>query len=143
MKKNKIEKEIAKIVKDLDRLFEVVKGDLSPEDKLRKELVKIAKWNEETFPEATLGGQLAKLEEEFVEFVGAKTPEEEIKELADVAIVCGGLMRWNSFIGDIVIDNIVKIERESLPAILRAVKDKMEINRKRNWHKTGEGKYHH
>ena len=105
------------------------------------ELDKIKKWNEETFPEATLGGQLEKLEEEINEFCNAKELEDQKKELADVFIVLGGLRRWESKIG-----NMQEVRlTETMPAAVLAellinIHKKMEINRKRVWEKSGNGK---
>ena len=61
---------------------------------LKKKLEEIKEWNAETFPDATPEGQLAKLDEEFGELDEAKTMEEREKELADIFIVLGGLLRW-------------------------------------------------
>lgn len=111
---------------------------------LNCELDKIKKWNEETFPEATLGGQLEKLEEEINELCNAKELEDQKKELADVFIVLGGLRRWESKIG-----NMQEVRlTETMPAavlaeLLMNIHKKMEINRKRVWKKSGNGKFHH
>ena len=54
-----------------------------------KEMEEIKKWNEETFPDATLGGQLEKLEEECEEYFSTDCKylgksKVSIKELFDV-----------------------------------------------------------
>lgn len=109
-----------------------------------KEMEEIKKWNEETFPDATLGGQLEKLEEEYEEYFSEEDEDKQEKELADIFIVLGGLRRWKSRIG-CCIENVMF---EGMPLgtafrLLFKIKEKMEINRKRVWKKSGDGKFHH
>lgn len=111
---------------------------------LNCELEKIKKWNEETFPDATLGGQLEKLEEEYEEYFSEEDEDKQEKELADIFIVLGGLRRWKSKIG-CCIENVMF---EGMPLatafrLLFNIKEKMEINRNRVWKKSGNGKFHH
>lgn len=111
---------------------------------LLKELLKVKKWHKKTFPDATLNGQLAKLEEEMNEFVKAKTREEETKELADIMIVCAGLDRWNSKVGNYVVSSHL----ENMPItiicdLILAINEKMKKNQKRVWKKTSDGRFHH
>lgn len=111
---------------------------------LNCELEKIKEWNEETFPDATLGGQLEKLEEEFEEFFTATEIEDQRKEMADIFIVLGGLRRWKSRIGnsqEVILTEDMPIE--VLGNLLIGINKKMEINRKRVWKKSGDGKFHH
>lgn len=111
---------------------------------LYQELDSIKEWNEETFPDATLAGQLAKLEEEFKELAEAKEMEEKEKELADIFIVLGGLRRWDSKIGNCIVNTMVeKMPLSILLELLPSIKTKMDINRKRVWKKSGDGKFHH
>lgn len=111
---------------------------------LNCELEKIKKWNEETFPDATLGGQLAKLEEELAEFCEAKKIDDMRKELADVFIVLGGLRRWKSRLGA---SQEVELTKDMplcvLSILLKNIYLKMDINRNRVWKKSGDGKFHH
>lgn len=103
----------------------------------------VAKWNKETFPDATLAGQLSKLEEEFKEFDEAKE-ENQMKELADIFIVLGGLKRFESVIGAYIEEDMIKqLTWRTLGVLICAICDKMEINRKRVWKKSGDGKFHH
>lgn len=113
-------------------------------EKIVRQLIDVEQWNKRTFRDATLGGQLEKLEEELKEFQEAKGKEEATKELADVFIVLGGLIRWNSRVG-IFFENVYfdTLKTKSLEALSEAIDAKMEINRKRKWHKTGNGKFHH
>lgn len=116
-------------------------------EQLENQLEEIKKWNEETFPDATLAGQLAKLEEEFIEFdeaINGGNVEEIQKEMADIFIVLGGLRRWESRIGGMITNSIL----EGMPAtvfdgLLKGITKKMEINRKRTWKKSGDGKFQH
>ncbi len=108
------------------------------------ELDEIKEWNEETFPDATLSGQLAKLEEEFKEFYEAEEVDEKEKELADVFIVLGGLRRWESYVGRFIEDKFAEeMHFCVIGSLLDAIKKKMKINRKRVWKKSGDGKFHH
>lgn len=63
----------------------------------------IKRWHEKTFPDATLAGQLAKLEEEIEETLKTDPNKDKaafFEEIADVLIVCAGLRRFNSKIGN-------------------------------------------
>ena len=115
---------------------------------LYQELDSIKEWNEETFPDATLAGQLAKLEEEFKELAEAKEMEEKEKELADIFIVLGGLLRWGSRLGNYVLNNLLdKMPTGVLENLLKAIDAKMEVNKERTrkglWKKQPDGSYHH
>lgn len=111
---------------------------------LNCELDEIKEWNEETFPDATLGGQLEKLEEEFNELCNAKKFKNKRKELADVFIVLGGLRRWKSLVGNYQENQLIKdMPQTGLADLLINIEEKMEINRKRVWKKSGNGKFHH
>lgn len=105
-------------------------------EKLEKEIIE---WHTKTFPDATMEGQLIKLEEEMNEFLNSETKEEKLKEAADIYIVLCGLKRWNSLIGNFVKDFWF------LPTIslYNAVVEKMNKNKARIWAKTTEGTYHH
>ena len=113
-------------------------------EKIINQLIDIKYWNAQTFRDATLGGQLEKLEEELKEWQKAANQEEALKELADVFIVVGGLIRWNSRIGTYFENTMFELLKTSaLERISKAIEEKMEINRNRKWHKAGNGKYHH
>lgn len=108
------------------------------------ELEEIKEWNEETFPDATLSGQLAKLEEEFKELAEAKGEENKMKEFADVFIVLGGLRRWKSHVGRHLENKFAEdMPSALLGCLLGEIQKKMKINRKRVWKKSGDGKFHH
>ena len=105
-------------------------------EKLEKEIID---WHAKTFPDATMEGQLIKLEEEMNELSNSANSEEELKEAADVYIVLCGLKRWDSYIGKFVKDFWF------LPTIslYNAIVEKMNKNKARTWAKTTEGSYHH
>lgn len=102
----------------------------------------IAKWHEKTFPDTTLEGQKAKLEEEKKEWLESH----EIDELADIYIVACGLLRWPApdakwafwYIEEAMLDNAIFAS-----ALLKSVDNKMEINYNRKWKATKDGAYHH
>lgn len=115
---------------------------------LHFELEKIKQWNEKTFPDATLGGQLEKLEEEFEELGNATKIEVQRKEMADIFIVLGGLRRWKSRIGnnqELALTEDMPIE--VLTNLLLDINKKMEVNKERTrkglWKKQPNGSYHH
>ena len=117
-------------------------------DLLKKKLEEIKEWNAETFPDATPEGQLAKLDEEFGELDEAKTMEEREKELADIFIVLGGLLRWGSRIANYVLNSLLDaMPIEVLEKLLKAIDAKMEVNKERTrkglWKKQPDGSYHH
>jgi len=126
-----------------------------PLDKLSKALIlenidnrlnSIKRWHEKTFPDATLAGQLAKLEEEICESlkVGKKDKAALFEEIADVLIVCAGLRRFDSKIGISIENNYLNnATLDILSVIDLAIIQKMNKNRKRKWEKTEDGRFHH
>ncbi len=126
-----------------------------PLDKLSKALIlenidnrlnSIKIWHEKTFPDATLAGQLAKLEEEICEFlkVGKKDKAALFEEIADILIVCAGLRRFDSKIGISTENNYLNnATLDILSVIDLAIIQKMNKNRKRKWEKTEDGRFHH
>lgn len=98
----------------------------------------ITEWNKETFVDATMLGQLEKLEEELQELKECKSTEHAKEEMADVFIVLAGLRRFNSQIG-VALEEYFKKKFNYRDVFL-----KMDKNRKRVWKKTSEnGSYHH
>lgn len=104
--------------------------------KLEKEIIE---WHSQTFPDATMEGQLIKLEEEMNELANSANSEEKLKEAADVYIVLCGLKRWDSYIGKFIIQQWFS----GADNLYNAVVEKMNKNKARNWAKTTEGTYHH
>lgn len=126
-----------------------------PLDKLSKALIlenidnrlnSIKIWHEKTFPDVTLAGQLAKLEEEICESlkVGKKDKAALFEEIADILIVCAGLRRFDSKIGISIENNYLNnATLDILSVIDLAIIQKMNKNRKRKWEKTEDGRFHH
>lgn len=74
----------------------------------------------------------------------ASNIEDMRKERADVFIVLAGLRRWRSIIGKHYEDELIEnTSLEKLAELYADVDAKMEINRKRVWKKSGDGKFHH
>ena len=106
----------------------------------------IIEWHEQTFPDATLEGQIEKWFDEEREFM--KTilgTEEEIYELADLVIVSAGIMRFNYGWGFDFLSRTLEHMRNVDyigNALWEVVERKMEINRNRKWGKIGN-KFQH
>lgn len=107
----------------------------------------IKRWHEKTFPDATLAGQLAKLEEEIQETLKTDPNKDKaafFEEIADVLIVCAGLRRFNSKIGISIENNYIDNATPDILAVIDlAIIQKMNKNRKRKWKKTEDGRFHH
>lgn len=90
----------------------------------------ILEWHKKTFPDAKIEKQLMKLEEEYTEL--CKSFGGDIMEAADVYIVASVLKyRFNSKIGGCFLGLID--ESWKYMEIMKAIKEKMEINKKRKW----------
>ena len=109
-----------------------------------KETIKtIIDWSEQTFPDATLDGQLDKYYEEQQEYLESKC--KDITELADMFIVACGIARFNLVEGMYHIADVVDWFKEGdwyWKDFEKAINKKMKINRKRKWEKK-EGLYKH
>lgn len=103
----------------------------------------IIRWHANTFPQATLAGQLEKFYEERMEYEEAKRPH-KLEELADMYIVACGICRFDAYLGAEAM-----AEMDSLFAhhdkrnIKKAIDKKMAINRKRSWNCSKDGYYKH
>lgn len=112
-----------------------------------KETIKsIILWHEQTFPDATLEGQVEKFDDEVKEFYEAELLSDEAAiELADCFVVGCGIARFsflsamNAF--SFVLGYLVG-EDEFAKKFLSAVENKMQINRKRKWGKQGNSYQH-
>lgn len=105
----------------------------------------IIKWHRNALPDATLNGQIKKYAEETCEFVSAKK-KDRLDELADMVIVCAGIIRFNKQLGRIFLQNTYIIAAEydyDMTELWHAVDKKMKINRMRVWKKTEDGRFHH
>ena len=106
----------------------------------------IIDWHTETFPEASLDGQITKFLDERVEYICATTPEEKLIEMADCFIVACGIARFNivygaRFLGE-AFDMFTEAKDVTIDALQKAIDAKMAINRQRKWGK-GKGCYQH
>ena len=98
----------------------------------------IADWHTVTFPDADEAGQQAKYDEECKEYDESNG---DIMELADCFIVASALaFRFGSVFG---FEMLTRIIEKNADELYDAIKSKMEINRKRTWHKQKTGSYHH
>lgn len=112
-------------------------------DKLIELAAEIIKWHKTRFPDATLEGQLVKLEEKFTEWMAATGVEDSGKELADIFIVCCGLARWKSVTGKIITMGLLNDLTHYNDVFYKQVCNKHQKNKARIWQKTAEGTYHH
>lgn len=107
-------------------------------------ILSIAKWHEETFPDATLDGQIEKFYEELNEY----NEETNLQELADMFIVACGISRFDSVVAleyfAVVFKALLDWKTFGCRVLLQTVIDeKMQKNRRRTWGKTANGTYHH
>ena len=106
----------------------------------------IIAWHKNTFKDESLEGQINKYAEETNEFMNTDR-HGDLLELADMVIVCAGIMRFNKKLGSIFLQNTYiiswNIGEYDMTELWEAVQKKMEKNRKRVWVKSGEGHYHH
>ena len=116
-----------------------------------KETIKsIIEWHEQTFPDATLEGQLQKYQDELQEYYEADEKDAygkaALMELSDLVIVACGIARFNLVQGlDAFDDALHMINHAScfcVEEVNEAVQEKMAINRNRKWGK-GKGNYQH
>lgn len=117
--------------------------------KFLNKAAEIARWNKETFPDATVDGQILKLSEEFEEMRDAIEAGEFLtSEKADCFIVAAALKeRFNNALGRFVLDYLIEEMTEEGEAIaaeyFEAIEKKMEINRARVWNKMPDGRFKH
>ena len=113
----------------------------------------IARWNKETFQDATDSGQVLKLSEEFEEMQDAiEAGDFSMWEKADCFIVAAALRdRFNNALGRFVLEYIIEEmtdQSESIAAeYFDAIEKKMEINKRRaaekRWKKMPDGRFKH
>lgn len=109
-------------------------------------IASIIKWHTETFPDATLDGQIEKFLDERVEYATAESAEHEIEELADCFIVACGIARFNPvygsrFLGE-TFNAFTQNQGATIAKLQDAIDSKMRVNRKRKWNFAG-GKFQH
>lgn len=119
------------------------------DDDENEDVATIIKWHKEVFPEADFEGQLKKWEEEYGEFLTARTHKdtaEMVAELADLFIVACGIMRFNLIQGcqRMLLWNELRYTHGwSHSTCQEAINKKMKKNRARKWEYLGNGNYHH
>lgn len=105
----------------------------------------IIAWHKQTFPDATLDGQIRKYQEELREW--EESQYEDTSELADMFIVACGIARFDLAQGLIYMadlyDQFVGNDSIGVDKVMSKVENKMAKNRKRVWNKTADGTYHH
>ena len=121
--------------------------------KFLNKAAEIARWNKETFPDATVDGQVLKLSEEFDELRDAiENADFLTSEKADCFIVAAALKeRFNNALGRFVLDYLIEEMTDQSEKIaaeyFEAIEKKMEINKRRaaekRWKKMPDGRYKH
>lgn len=117
--------------------------------KFLNKAAEIARWNKETFPDATVDGQVLKLSEEFDELRDAiENADVLTSEKADCFIVAAALKeRFNNALGRFVLDYIIEEMTDQSEKMadeyFEAIEKKMEINRARVWNKMPDGRFKH
>lgn len=101
---------------------------------MKETIETIKTWHRKTFPDATLEGQLKKYAEETNEYMETDDGT-DIYELADMVIVCAGIMRFSRPLGSHFLLNTYAICCETseydMTKLWDAVQKKMDKNRKR------------
>lgn len=111
---------------------------------MKETVLSIAKWHQETFPDATMEDQLRKFDEEMEEY--ERSPSYE--ELADMFIVACGLCRFDLIVAlsyFTIVATALNERKEIYSGAIFPIKvaEKMKKNRNRTWEKTPQGNYHH
>lgn len=111
---------------------------------MKETIETIAKWHRETFPDTTLDAQIEKFYEELAEY----NEEPSMLELADMFIVACGMSRFDSVVAleyfAVVFKALLDWKTFGCRVLLQeVVNEKMGKNKKRVWHKTPNGAYHH
>ena len=117
---------------------------------MKETIASIILWHEQTFPDATLEGQLGKFRDEKLEYEEEDSKDvfskATLMELADMFIVACGIARFDLLEGldafEEVLHWINNCSCFEVPDVMEAVQEKMKINRKRKWSK-GKGNYQH
>lgn len=116
-----------------------------------KETIKtIIEWHEQTFPDATLEGQIDKFQQELKEFAATLLEPDadynhQLEELADMYIVACGIARFSierALSCFTVVNTFKDLYGLCSFELKEAVDKKMAINRKRKWG-IGKGNYQH
>lgn len=108
---------------------------------MKETIASIILWHQQTFPDATLEGQIEKWDDERLEWedTSSGTPD-ELLELADMVIVCCGIMRFDYAEGFNYLASTlgrIQVMPTNGKDLWGAVERKMAINRNRKWNKIG------
>ena len=117
---------------------------------MKETITSIILWHEQTFPDATLDGQLQKFADEYEEYYEADKKDSygkaALMELADLVIVACGIARFDLVQGLDAFDDALHIINHAscfcVEEVNEAVQEKMQINRNRKW-SIGKGIYQH
>lgn len=105
-------------------------------------IINIILWNKRTFPFATIISQHRKFHEEFSELDKTRFKSKRyFEELADCYIVAFGMMRLDLRLSIKFLKALDYYNCDS-KIISKAIKEKMKINKRREW-KYVNGVYHH
>lgn len=110
---------------------------------MKESFTSIIKWSEDTFPTASLKGQLEKFADETQEWLA--TNRTDIVELADLAIVAMSVARFSAVEAMYCFECVIRQLEMTLFTrfdLEKAIDEKMAINRKREWN-FNNGRYQH
>lgn len=99
------------------------------------DIAKMAQEHAKLFPNATLESQIWKLDEEIAEYDNAIEEKEQIKELADIIIVCIGIYRWCPLVALSIKDFYNGCSDN---AVEEEVMRKWQVNLNRKWEWNGK-----
>jgi len=140
--------------KDRSRIHRNIKTilgrDVTQGDRANDLVTEIEKWHAETFPHATVEGQMDKLKEEELEYQeSGKT-----SEIADVIVVACGLNIHHSVVGYCILKHFRDCCYNHRPffgknsvEVVNALEKKFAVNKERSakgmWKEVANGVYHH
>lgn len=140
--------------KDRSRIHRNIKTvlgrDVTQGDRANELITEIEKWHAETFPHATVEGQMDKLKEEELEYQeSGKT-----SEIADVIVVACGLNIRHSIVGYCILKHFRDCCYNHRPffgknsvEVIDALEKKFAVNKERSakgmWKEVANGVYHH
>lgn len=144
-------KQTAKERSRIHRNIKAVLGrDITQGDRANDLIAEIEKWHAETFPHATVEGQMEKLKEEELEYQESG----KISEIADVIVVACGLNIHHSVVGYCILKHFRDCCYNHRPffgknsvEVICALEKKFAVNKERSakgmWKEVGDGVYHH
>lgn len=109
---------------------------------MKESIKSIMEWHEQTFPDATIVGQIFKFREEQKEYEESG----DASELSDMFIVACGVARFDYLLAMQYFSIVyIFLSKSGLKnaQFYTSVDRKMQKNRQRIWNKTGNGTYHH